>query len=220
MRSRRPRLLKSEDLPPEPRQKRSREKRARLKDAALALFWSFGYERTSIEGIAERARLATGSFYQHYRSKRQLLLVLMDDLLAAMAGLKLQPTPGADVRTSLREILASGFSADRRYLGAYRAWREAALADSQMARSEMEIRRWTTQRVAALLTALQKWSGARQGVNVSALALAINNLCWSLLEQPAYLTREGLNAQIDAATHLIYHAIFLDAAGEKFPSGR
>src|SRR5208282_1120574 len=59
----RPNLLAGEDLPPEPLQKRSIAKRGRLKAAALALFGEKGYERTSVDDVARRARLAVGGFY-------------------------------------------------------------------------------------------------------------------------------------------------------------
>lgn len=210
MTSHRPNLLKFEQLPPEPRQRRSQEKRKRLKDAALQLFRSRGYERTSVEQITKRANLATGSFYQHYRSKQQLLLALMDELLAAMGQLSLRPNYSGDVRASLRELLARGFANDLRYLGAYRAWEEAVLSDPQMASSQITIRRWTTKRVAVLLTSLQQWPGARPGVDVPALAQVIDTLFWSLLAQAVFLTRVELNDWIDAATHLIHHTLFLD----------
>ena len=206
----RPNLLKFEQLPPEPRQKRSQEKRKRLKEAALRLFRSRGYERTSVEQITKRANLATGSFYQHYRSKKQLLLTLMDEMLAGMGQLSLRPNYSGDVRTSLRELLARGFSNDLRYLGAYRAWEEAVLYDPQMASSQLAIRAWTTERVAVLLTSLQQWPGARPGVDVPALARVIDTLFWSLVAQAVFLTRVELNDWIDAATHLIYHALFID----------
>ncbi len=212
MTSRRPNLLKREQLRPEPRQKRSQEKRQRLKEAALHIFRSRGFERTSIEQIAKRANLATGSFYQHYGSKRQLLLALMDELLAAMAQLSLRPNYTGDVRASLRDLLARGFSNDLRYLGAYRAWEEALLSDPQMAHSQMKIREWTTSRVAALLTTLQQWPGARPDVDLPVLARVVDTLFWSLLAQAVFLTRVELNAWIDAATHLIYHALFFDAS--------
>ena len=208
----RPQLLKSEDLPPEPRQRRSQEKRERLKDAALRLFNARGYERTSIEEIAERANLATGTFYQHYRSKRQLLLALMDDFLAGVARLNLQPTPTADVREMLRGLLARGLSTDRRYLGAYRAWREATLSDAELATTQCHIRNWTTQRVTALLTLLQQWRGARPNVDIAVLAEVIDTLCWTLLEDPVFISREYSEARIAAVTDLIYHAMFLDLA--------
>jgi AcrR family transcriptional regulator len=212
---RRPNLLRSERLPPEPRQRRSLEKRARLKDAALALFNAHGYERTSIEEIAKRGNLATGTFYQHYRSKRQLLLVLMEDLLTAMSQLNLQPSAGGNPRTLLRELLARAFTTDRRYLGAYRAWREAMLSDPHLARDWREIREWTTQRVVALLTLLQQWPGARKDIAIAPLAEVVDTLGWSLLEKPAFMSLEQVNARIDAATHLIYHAVFLDTPEQR-----
>ena len=61
----RPQLLSGEDLPPAPRQKRSRAKRAQMLSAALALFGEKGYEATSINEIASCAGVAIGSFYQH-----------------------------------------------------------------------------------------------------------------------------------------------------------
>lgn len=209
MRSR-PNLVKSEKLPPEPRQRRSREKRARLKNAALALFYARGYERTSIEEIAKRANLATGTFYQHYRSKRQLLVVLMEDLLTVMSQLNLQPDAGGDPRELLRGLLARAFTTDRHYLGAYRAWREAMLSDPRLARDWRDIRQWTTQRVAALLTLLQQWPGARKDIAIAPLAEVVDTLGWSLLDKPVSMSLGQVNARIDAATHLIYRALFLD----------
>lgn len=212
---RRPNLVRSEKLAAEPRQRRSHEKRARLKDAALALFYANGYERTSIEEIAQRANLATGTFYQHYRSKRQLLLVLMEDLLDAMSRLNLQPNADSNPRELLRELLARAFTTDRRYLGAYRAWREAMLSDPHLAREWRNIREWTRQRVVALLTSLQRWPGARKDIAIAPLAEMVDTLGWSLLEKPASMSLKHANARIDAATHLIYHALFLDTTEDR-----
>jgi AcrR family transcriptional regulator len=118
----RPNLLAGEDLPAEPSQERSREKRARLKAAALALFGEKGYEGASVEEIARRADLAVGGFYQHFRSKRQLLLALMDELLDHLSRLDLRPKGPADIRAGLRAFLSRAFATDLRFLGAYRAW--------------------------------------------------------------------------------------------------
>src|SRR5215470_9481903 len=57
-----------------------------------------GYEATSIEEIAARAHLAIGTFYQHYRSKRQLVLALMDDLLEKLGRVNLGAEPVNHVR--------------------------------------------------------------------------------------------------------------------------
>ena len=206
----RPQLLDSEDLPPQPRQRRSREKREHLKQAALELFSRHGYERTCIEEIARDAHLATGTFYQHYRSKRQLLLALMDDFLEGMARLNLTPAATADPREMVRGLLARGFATDRRYLGAYRAWQEAILSDAELARHEGSIRQWTKGRITALLTALQQWPRARPLADLPAMAEVIDSLCWSLLARLVFVGTDLLEKKIDAVTELIYHAVFLD----------
>src|SRR4051794_39058177 len=82
----RPDLLAGEQFPPPPQQDRSRRKREALLNAALEMFAEHGYERASIEAIARRAGVAVGAFYQHFTSKRQILLVLMDRLLEEVEG--------------------------------------------------------------------------------------------------------------------------------------
>jgi AcrR family transcriptional regulator len=206
-----PNLLAGEDLPAQPVQQRSLAKRARLKDAGLALFGEKGYENTSIDEIAQRAKLAIGTFYQHFRSKRQLLLVLMDELLEKLSQLNFQPQAINDVRAALRQLLARAFSHDLHYLGAYRAWQEAALSDAELQKKQDEIQKWTTGRVLRIFQFLQGLSGARQNVDIVGLARAIDTFFWSLLAQAARLPKAELNQWIDSATHLVYHAIFTDA---------
>jgi AcrR family transcriptional regulator len=208
--SARPDLLAGEDVPPGPLQKRSRDKRARLKDAGLALFGKKGYEGTSIGEIARRANLAVGGFYQHFHSKRQLLLTLMDDLLEGLSQLDLRPAAAADVRAGLRGLLSRAFSRDLRYLGAYRAWQEAALSDPDLARKQKDIHAWTTGRLITVFTLLQRLPGARDGVDIPGLARAMDSFFWNLLAQAGRLPRGELNQWIDSATHLMYHAMFTD----------
>jgi AcrR family transcriptional regulator len=145
-------------------QKRSLEKLARLKSAGLALYGEKGYENSSIDEISRRAKLAVGTFYQHFRSKRQLLLALMDELLEKLSLLDFRAAAMTDVRTGIRELMSRAFSHDLRYLGAYRG-----------------------------------------------LAQAMDSFFWSLLAQAAQLSKAELRRSIDAATHLIYHAIFTDS---------
>jgi len=206
-----PNLLAGEDLPRQPRQKRSVDKRERLKAAGLVLFGHKGYEGTSIDEIARRAKLAVGTFYQHFRSKRQLLLVLMDELLEKLSQLDLSPKGARSVRESLHDMLSQAFSHDLRYLGAYRAWEEAVLSDAGLARKHAAIRVWTTARVASVFQFLQKLPGARQGVDIPALARVMDSFFWSLLAQAARLSQKELNQAIDSTTLLIYHAIFTDS---------
>lgn len=207
----RPNLLKGEDLPQAPQQERSLEKRARLKAAGLALFGEKGYEKTSIDEIARRAKLAVGGFYQHYRSKRQLLLALMDELLEKLSQMKFRPGAGKDIEAGIRELLSRAFSHDLRYLGAYRGWQEAVLSDPDLARKQEDINAWTTGRVTTVFEMLQQLPGARKEVDIPGLARAMDSFFWSLLALAGRMRKVELNQQIDAATHLIYHAMFADS---------
>ncbi len=206
----RPSLLALEDFPPEAQQQRSLEKRARLKEAALTLFLNKGYGGTSIDNIAEEAGLAVGTFYQHFRSKRQLLIALMEELLEKLSGLNLQPQAAPDPLAVLHALLSNAFAHDLHYLGAYRAWQEAVLSDTQLAQKQREIQHWTTGRLANLFDLLQSMPGARTGVDVRTLALVMDQFFWSLLAQAALMRKPELNRWLDSTTHLIYHALFTD----------
>ena len=189
------------------------EKRERLKAAGLVLFGENGYESTSVDEIARRGKLAVGTFYQHFRSKRQLLLALMDELLEKLSQLDFRPGAGADVRAVVHQLLLRAFSHDLKYLGAYRAWQEAVLSDPELARKQVQIQVWTTTRVTAVFQLLQQLPGARPGVDVPGLARVMDSFFWSLLAQAVQMPEIELKQWIDSATHLIYHAMFVDAPG-------
>ena len=72
--------------------------RARLIEAASALFAERGYERTSIQDIARAAGLTTGAIYSNFRSKR-------DVLLAAIAA------PAEAMGATVRDARRAGASA-------------------------------------------------------------------------------------------------------------
>jgi len=163
----------------------------------------------------KRANLAMGSFYQHYRSKRQLLVALMDELLEHLSRLELRPQVGSDIRAGLRQLLSRAFATDLRYLGAYRAWQEAALSDPELAQKQQEIQGWTTSRIMAVFKLLQQLPGARTGVDIAAMARAMDSFFWNLLAQALQLSNVELHEWIDAATHLIYHALFTDQAARQ-----
>jgi AcrR family transcriptional regulator len=206
----RPALLDGEDLLRAATQKRSADKRARIKRAALELFGKRGYEGTAIDAIAERAGIAVGGFYQHFRSKRQLLLTLMDELLEALSRLDMSPAGGSDMRTRLHGMLARAFAHDLHYLGAYRAWQEALLSDRDLAAKQQLIQAWTVNRVTSVLSLLQKAPGARQIVDLQGIARVIDSFFWSLLTQAMHMPKPDLDRALDAATHIIYHAMFVD----------
>ena len=199
----RPNLLADEQLPPPPQQERSRRARSALLGAALALFAENGYEATTVEEVARRAGVAVGGFYLHFRSKRQVLQVLMDSLL-----LELDTRLGAlgDVARLTQELWSFDF--DSPYAGVYRAWREAALRDASIAALDTEIEAWTSARIAAALHSVSAKPGALASVDVQSFAWLLSVLWWQLVEN-ARLDRDAL---MKKAVALVRSVLFEDGA--------
>jgi AcrR family transcriptional regulator len=68
-------------------ERRKARTRAALLAAARTLFASRGLEQTTIAEIAERADVATGSFYNYFAGKEQVLESLLEDELSKQRAL-------------------------------------------------------------------------------------------------------------------------------------
>ena len=93
-------------------QTRSEETRARLLDAAMRLFSSYGYNAASVDEICEAAGVSKGAFYHHFASKQAIFLALFEDWLASVdSGLEAarKPTVPETFRSmaSMMPLLAS-----------------------------------------------------------------------------------------------------------------
>jgi AcrR family transcriptional regulator len=55
--------------------------RARIRDAAWALFERDGFEATTTKAVAARARVAAGTVFVHARDKEDLLFLVMTDMI-------------------------------------------------------------------------------------------------------------------------------------------
>jgi AcrR family transcriptional regulator len=178
--------------------------------AALRLFAAQGYERTSIEQISAAAGVAVGAFYVHFRSKRQLLLVLMDDFLNRLEKVKLVPPKADDVRGVIGQLLERAFASDLEYAGAYRAWREATLTAPDLMQHDRRIRQWTAARVTKVLARLRQLPGSREKLDIKPLARLLDSFFWAIIAESPTLSRHQLTKAVGGTTHLIYHAMFVD----------
>ena len=204
--SRRPDLLIHEKLARVPSQKRSRIKREAILRAAVELFERNGYEATAIGDITKRAGTSVGGFYQYFISKRQLLLVLMNELLQKLEQIDMQPSGQGDLKSAIESVLRAGLATDLAYAGAYRAWREAMLSDTQLSGIDALMRAWTTGRLRAVFEMLARLPGARRGIDVALFAALMDRLFWDLLASTL-----GSNPRlIETLSHIIYHALFKD----------
>ncbi|HEX7134132.1 MAG TPA: TetR/AcrR family transcriptional regulator [Iamia sp.] len=80
----------------EPRQRRAHETRARILDAARAVFEEHGYAHGTTNRIAERAGLSVGSLYQYFPNKDAILVELVDVHIEAGTAAVLAALPTAD----------------------------------------------------------------------------------------------------------------------------
>lgn len=67
----------------QPRQRRAAETRARILDAAAAVFGAHGYSHGTTNRIAEAAGLSVGSLYQYFPNKDAILVELVDAHITA-----------------------------------------------------------------------------------------------------------------------------------------
>ncbi len=63
-----------------PKQKRSMEKKQRIKDAAIKLMSERGYHNTSSNEIAKEADVSIGTFYSYFKDKKALYIELVADI--------------------------------------------------------------------------------------------------------------------------------------------
>lgn len=67
-----------------PKQKRSIEKKQRIKDAAMKLMSEKGYYKTSSNEIAKEAGVSIGTFYSYFADKKALYAELVADIYDAV----------------------------------------------------------------------------------------------------------------------------------------
>lgn len=202
----RPDVLQAEELPPAPCQERSRKKRDALLGAALQLFAEHGYEGTSVEEIAHRAGVAVGGFYQHFRSKRQVLLVLMDALLGEIARMDFRLKRHDDPRAALEDGIRRCLHLDWAHVGAYRAWSEAIIDDPELAALNEAIEQWTLGLIVTVIRDAASMPGARPDLDSETAGWILNLLFWKVAQRPS----TEVESVVRGLTHLLYHALFRD----------
>ena len=83
-----------------PKQKRSMEKKQRIKNVAIRLMSEKGYHSTSSNEIAKEAGVSIGTFYSYYKDKKELYKELVADIYnTVLAPMNMSEDPGSNAGT-------------------------------------------------------------------------------------------------------------------------
>ncbi|HWB79902.1 MAG TPA: TetR/AcrR family transcriptional regulator [Nannocystaceae bacterium] len=149
----------------------SQERAQRTRDALLRAgdreFATRGYAATTAKSIADRAKVATGSFYQYFTSKDTLLRELAARRLStvasrALALLEVEPPKGAKLevvaREQLRAVVEIVMDLHREDPAMHAVLTERRHADTELDALWRTAEREIVQRLAALV---ERWGSAK-----------------------------------------------------------
>jgi AcrR family transcriptional regulator len=126
------------------RDQQRRFTRQLLMDAAESVLAEKGYVATTIEDIASSAGTSRATFYLHFSSKNELVQALFER--AGAAGVEryraldeILPQSGQEARTAMRAWLHGWLDIWRDRARVFRGMMEAAAADPELARRQIEI---------------------------------------------------------------------------------
>jgi AcrR family transcriptional regulator len=123
-----------------PLQARAHQTRAALLEAAEREFGERGYAQTTAKSIAERAQVATGSFYQYFRDKDAALHELARARTAELAA-RVHAVAGLDTRAddrvhaarlAVRRIVGAVLDHHRKDVGLHAVLTERRHADPEL----------------------------------------------------------------------------------------
>jgi len=95
-----------------PRQKRSIERKKKIKKAALELFAQKGINGTSSNEIAREAEVSIGTFYSYFENKRTLFLEILEEHLKSFVTdvYSLRTDETISIQENIREHIRKAFS--------------------------------------------------------------------------------------------------------------
>jgi AcrR family transcriptional regulator len=185
---------------------RAPERRARIEEAALEAFASRGYDATSVGEIAVAAGVARSVLYDHFSSKKDLYLVLLEresaQLLDHVAARILAEGSRAE---RMRRAIDAFLSFVETHPLAWQLLSREAAGDGEIAAAEAKLRTRNTEAVRVLLAADLHDAGVNPGseraeILVELAASAVEGITRWAHDHPT-VPREQL---VDAAMELLW----------------
>jgi AcrR family transcriptional regulator len=178
-------------------------------EAATAAFEERGYDETTTAEIARRARVAVGSVYGYFPDKRAILLEILHETVAQMAGQivsELDPERwrDADLRQSVRKLIETIFKTRRLRPGVQRILWERFFKDAEVRRAMEAIEVRVQGAIEDLLASLRADGRVRARNPASAAFVIQTSVQWTA----ARLMLGGASeAEVDAAVDTVSEMI-------------
>jgi AcrR family transcriptional regulator len=151
----------------EGRSARAQATRQGLLDAAMTLFAERGYHATTVPDIVKAAGVGHGTFYQYFKSRREILLALAAE---AHAALDHRPELGGhEVTDRIRAEIYWYLFESVKHRDLTKIWNDAARFDDEIAALLRRSRRRRTERVRRGIEALSPRAGIDSAVAAAAL---------------------------------------------------
>ncbi len=204
-----------------PKQDRSRRTRARILEAAAAVFEDAGYDKATTAEIARRGGVPVGSIYSYFADKRAILIEILEHNLTQVemvivAGLAPELWVEGDVRTKVRALVETAIKSRRLQPGMQRILWERYFKDPLVKESMEAIERAGVEAIERLLHFLQERGGTRVRHIPSTAFVIHNSVEWIasrlVLGEAA---QEMLDAAVETTSEMILHLIFDDEFFER-----
>ncbi|GAB90244.1 TetR/AcrR family transcriptional regulator [Gordonia rhizosphera] len=191
---------------------KGRRTEAAFLDAARQTFAEKGYLNTKISDIAEVAGRSTGSFYNYYDNKEQLLEALLEQFSSEVVESSLG-TRHADPEAGVRAAVTAYWTHYKKYLPEIIGLFQMSMLDDTFRQ------RWREHRASGITQMLSGLHGAeragyRVGLPLDALASALVNIlessCWAWLAAGGDLDVEPPDddTAIDVLTAIWYRTVY------------
>ena len=147
-----------------------------LLDTALRLFAENGYHATTVPEIVQAAGVGHGTFYEYFRSRRDILVALTEPVNSNRRAPKL--LPGQSLRDRIRSEIYWYLADHVEHLTLSKVWHQAVHFDPDIAETR---RRERKRRLNRVRTGIET-AGVRPGIDPEVAAAALN----AMLEEFAH----------------------------------
>jgi AcrR family transcriptional regulator len=203
------------EKPSGPRSRKGALTRARLVDAAKAIFEEQGFLDARISDIAERAGLSHGSFYHYFDSKEEIFREVaaeVDERLSAPLGdVILDPTSSATPRERIREAMRLHFESYRDEARIMGVIEQVSRYDDHVNAVRFARHRRDQEQVADSIRQLQRFGLADPSLDPAITANALGAMTWRFAEM--WLVQGfldcGFDEGVEQVTKLFVNALQL-----------